>query len=116
DDVWGLPLVRVKRSAVRTRAWHMKRAFDVVVASVALLLSAPLFVMIAIAVRLSSAGPVFFRQKRVGQHGRLVEILKFRTLLVNDDSDRTWSVVTDVRVTRVGRVLRATSLDELPQL
>ena len=116
DDVWGIPLVRVKRAALRTRAWRVKRAFDIVVASMALVLSLPIFVVVAIAVRLSSRGPVFFRQKRVGQGGEIVEVLKFRTLLVNDDSDRTWSVVTDVRVTAVGKVLRATSLDELPQL
>jgi exopolysaccharide biosynthesis polyprenyl glycosylphosphotransferase len=116
DDLWGIPLVRVKRAAVRTRAWRAKRSFDLALASAALALVAPLFVAIALAVRLSSRGPVFFRQKRVGQHGQLIEVLKFRTLQVNDDSDRTWSVVKDVRVTRVGRVLRATSLDELPQL
>jgi exopolysaccharide biosynthesis polyprenyl glycosylphosphotransferase len=114
--VWGIPLIRVKRAALRTRAWRVKRAFDLVVATAALVVAAPMFGLIALAVRLSSPGPVLFRQKRVGQGGQLVEVLKFRTLQVNDDSDKTWSVVTDVRVTPIGRVLRATSLDELPQL
>jgi exopolysaccharide biosynthesis polyprenyl glycosylphosphotransferase len=116
EEVWGIPLVRVKRAALRSRSWRMKRAFDLVVATIALVLSAPIFALIALAVRVSSPGPVLFRQKRVGQGGQLVEVLKFRTLQVNDDSDRTWSVVTDVRVTPVGKFLRATSLDELPQL
>ena len=71
---------------------------------------------IALAVRLSSPGPILFRQKRVGQHGELFEMLKFRTLLVNDDSDTTWSVADDDRRTLIGRVLRHTHLDELPQL
>ncbi|MCU1461625.1 MAG: exopolysaccharide biosynthesis polyprenyl glycosylphosphotransferase [Acidimicrobiales bacterium] len=116
EEVWGIPLVRVKRAALRSRTWRMKRAFDLVVATIALVLSAPIFAMVALAVRVSSPGPVLFRQKRVGQGGQLVQVLKFRTLEVNDDSDRTWSVVTDVRVTPVGKFLRATSLDELPQL
>lgn len=116
DDVWGFPLVRLRRNLRRRVAWRAKRGFDVVVASAALVLTAPLFLACALAVRLTSPGPVLFRQKRVGQFGQPIEILKFRTMRVNDDSDTTWAVTDDDRVTWAGRVLRPTHLDELPQL
>jgi lipopolysaccharide/colanic/teichoic acid biosynthesis glycosyltransferase len=67
-------------------------------------------------VKLSSPGPVLFRQQRIGQHGEEISVAKFRTLEVNHDSDTRWSADDDPRVTTVGRILRATSLDELPQL
>ena len=116
DDVWGIPLIRVKREALRTRSWRVKRAFDLVVATVLVLLASPLLAVVALAVKMTSRGPVFFRQTRVGQRGRVFELLKFRTLEVNDDSDRTWSVMEDGRVTTLGKFLRVTSIDELPQL
>jgi exopolysaccharide biosynthesis polyprenyl glycosylphosphotransferase len=116
DVIWGFPLVRVRAPADRRSARITKRVFDLTVGSILLVASLPLFVAAAIAVRLSSAGPVFFRQKRTGEHGRIIEVLKFRTLLLNDDSDRTWSVHGDDRRTGVGRLLRKLSLDEFPQL
>jgi exopolysaccharide biosynthesis polyprenyl glycosylphosphotransferase len=115
DDVRSIPLVRLRRAALRTAAWRTKRFIDVVVAATALVLTAPVMAAAALAVRLSSPGPVLFRQRRVGQRGRHFELLKFRTMQVNGDSDTTWSVDDDQRVTRVGRILRATSIDELPQ-
>lgn len=115
EDIWGIPLVRVKRSALRTVAWRTKRVFDIVVASLALVVTSPVFLVAGVAVKLSSRGPVFFHQRRVGQGGRPVEVVKFRTMHVNNDSDTAWSVARD-RVTAVGRVLRATCVDELPQL
>ena len=90
---------------------------DRAVAFVALLLLSPLLLVIAMAVRLTSRGPAIFRQVRVGQHGRLFEIYKFRTMA--DGADRAAANVSpkgDPRVTRVGSVLRASYLDELPQL
>lgn len=116
DDLWGIPLVRLSRSALRSVAWRTKRVFDLVLGSIALSLSVPLFAAAALAVRLSSSGPVFFRQQRLGQRGEVFELLKFRTLKVNEDSDTTWTVADDHRRTVVGRILRRTSLDELPQL
>ena len=116
DDIWGIPVVRVKRAARRSGAWRTKRVFDVVVASAALVVSAPLFVLIGAAVKWNSPGPVFFRQRRVGKDGRDFYIVKFRTLPVNDDSDHAWTVASDERLTPIGNVLRRTSLDELPQL
>jgi exopolysaccharide biosynthesis polyprenyl glycosylphosphotransferase len=116
DDVWGIPLIRLRRSALRSAAWRTKRAVDLVVGSLLLVVASPLFVGAALAVRLSSPGPIFFRQKRVGQRGVPFELLKYRTLRQNDDSDTTWSVAEDHRRTAVGAFLRRTGLDELPQL
>jgi exopolysaccharide biosynthesis polyprenyl glycosylphosphotransferase len=116
EDVWGIPLVRLRRSALRPSARFAKRAFDLVLTIVALLVLAPVFLAVALAVRRSSPGPVLFRQFRIGKGGRPFELLKFRTMRVNDDSDTTWSVAGDLRVTQIGRFLRRSYLDELPQL
>lgn len=118
DQVWGIPLVRMRRAAFRSRSWRLKRALDVVVAATALVALSPLLVLLAAAVRLEGGPGVLFRQERVGLDGRPFRLLKFRSLRPRDDSDSatTWSVAGDQRVGRVGRFLRATSLDELPQL
>ena len=95
-----------------------KRAYDLVLAFFGLLLLGPsLFLVLAMVVKLSDGGPVFFRQQRVGRHGRLFWIWKFRTMVV--DADKTGLKITsgnDPRITRIGRFLRKTKLDELPQL
>ncbi len=105
------------------------RAFDLVVAAVLLVVLAPLFAIIAAAIRVDSEGPVLFRQTRVGLRGRPFRIVKFRTMRHGASVREAHDVICDVntyvyaaasvvddRVTRVGRLLRATSLDELPQL
>lgn len=95
----------------------VKRVFDLVVASVAVLLLMPLFVMTAIAIKIDSPGPVIFRQRRRGFNGRQFHILKFRTMSVVEDGETIVAAkVNDHRVTRVGNWLRRTSIDELPQL
>lgn len=94
-----------------------RRAFDVVAASLGLLVLSPLFLVVAAAVAGTSRGPVFFRQERVGKDGRPFRILKFRTM--RHDAELVGGQLTvggDARVTRVGGVLRATKIDELPQL
>jgi exopolysaccharide biosynthesis polyprenyl glycosylphosphotransferase len=115
-EVDGLPLVPLRRPGTASHMWPAKRAFDVVAAALLLVLTAPVFLACAIAVKLTSPGPVFFRQVRIGIGGKPFEILKFRTMKVNDDSAEQWSVDDDDRVTKVGRFLRPTHLDELPQL
>jgi exopolysaccharide biosynthesis polyprenyl glycosylphosphotransferase len=115
-EVSGLPLVPLRRPGATATMWPAKRALDIVAASLLLVLLSPILVLSALAVKLTSAGPVFFRQVRIGVGGRPFEILKFRTMRVNDDSATQWSVQEDDRVTRVGRFLRPTHLDELPQL
>ena len=116
DDVWGFPLFRLPRAALRSYAWGMKRVFDVAVSGVGLLLLSPVYGILALAVKVSSPGPVYFRQVRIGQRGFEVEVLKFRSMRVNNDSDTKWDVSADDRVTKLGSILRKTSLDELPQL
>lgn len=96
---------------------HWKRVADVTFGALLLVSLAPLMVTIAFAVRLTSTGPVLFRQLRVGRGGRLFRICKFRTMRV--DADRSGPLITssaDGRVTPLGRILRRTKLDELPQL
>ena len=94
----------------------LKRVLDLLVSTVALLLLAAPGLLLALAIRLDSPGPVFFRQQRVGQGGRLFRIHKFRTMHQAAESAGQLTVGADPRVTRVGRWLRGHRLDELPQL
>lgn len=95
----------------------IKRVFDVALAGIGLLVSSPLWLAIAIAIRREDGGPVLFVQDRVGQHGRTFAAYKFRSMITAADSmPPQQATEDDPRVTRVGRVLRATAMDELPQL
>lgn len=95
----------------------MKRLFDCVLSAAGLSLFSPVFLVLAVLIRLDSPGPVFFRQMRVGQYGRPFRIHKFRTMISNAESmGLQITVGDDSRITRVGRWLRTTKLDELPQL
>jgi lipopolysaccharide/colanic/teichoic acid biosynthesis glycosyltransferase len=94
-----------------------KRLFDVLASLAGLVILSPLFALIAVAIKLDSPGPVFFRGRRVGRNGCLFDIYKFRSMVV--DADRKGPGITtagDPRITRVGNTLRRTKLDELPQL
>ena len=95
-----------------------KRALDVAVSTVALILSTPLMLLIAIAIRVSSPGPILFAQDRVGLNGMVFRMYKFRTMRMGpaSESDTAWTIENDSRRTRVGAFLRRHSLDELPQL
>ena len=99
-------------------SWRFKRAFDLVVASLALVLLFPLLVACAIAVRVEGGKGFIFRQVRIGKDGEPFELLKFRSMRpeVPGSGDVTWNIKDNPRVGPVGRVLRKTSLDELPQL
>lgn len=118
DEVWGLPLVRLRRPAFRSASWRVKRLVDLVFATAALIALAPLLAAIAVAVRLEGGPGVLFRQQRVGLDGRSFDVLKFRSLRPVDDTESAtrWSISHDDRLGRIGRFLRSTSLDELPQL
>jgi lipopolysaccharide/colanic/teichoic acid biosynthesis glycosyltransferase len=101
------------------RAW--KRFFDLTVAIAALIVFAPLLALIAVAIKLSSRGPVLFIQERVGLQGRIFRMIKFRSMVrdaphIRNPDGSSYSSDTDLRVTRLGRILRRTSLDEIPQL
>ena len=93
----------------------MRRALDVVVSSAGLILLSPLFVVVAMAVKFSSPGPVFHRARRVGRGGELFQLYKFRSMRVGK-SGPAITAANDPRVTTIGRALRRTKLDELPQL
>ncbi len=116
-DLSDLPLVSVKNAAL-DNPWNrtLKRCLDVVVSTVLLLVAAPLMLLIAAAIRLESRGPVFFLQERVGMDVQPFWMIKFRTMRVDAETLGTWTTPNDPRITRVGRLLRSSSLDELPQL
>jgi exopolysaccharide biosynthesis polyprenyl glycosylphosphotransferase len=126
--VAGLPLIYVDYPVFEGRKRATKRAFDLLGASALLVVLSPLFLWIAIAVRLDSVGPAFFRQERVGFNGRLFRIVKFRSMMTDaetllpsllDQSDGNgmiFKLKSDPRVTKLGGFLRKHSLDELPQL
>lgn len=128
EDFNGLPLVGLRDPAIDGFDRVVKRVFDLILASVSLLVLWPLMLLIAVAVKMDSAGPVLFVQDRVGENGRLFRMLKFRSMVV--DAEQIGSQVMgqsegdaifhkspdDPRVTKTGRILRRTSLDELPQL
>ncbi len=128
------PTVRKKSLLV------MKRAIDMLVTGLGLLALSPLFAAIAIAIKMTSKGPVLFKQQRVGQYGKLFMVLKFRSMYVNNDhsvhkdyvtklianqaqrngatgtTDGVYKLTNDRRITPLGQILRRTSLDELPQI
>jgi lipopolysaccharide/colanic/teichoic acid biosynthesis glycosyltransferase len=97
--------------------WRAKRATDVVVAIIALGVFGPFILLLALAVRVNSSGPVLLRQQRIGLDGITFELLKFRSMRVLADGDTLWSVAPgDPRITTLGRLMRRSALDELPQL
>jgi exopolysaccharide biosynthesis polyprenyl glycosylphosphotransferase len=127
DDVEGVTLLGVNPPWLPRSSRALKRSIDVLAASALLILSAPLIVLVAIAIKLDSRGPVFFAQWRVGRGGQRFRVYKFRTMvadadqlraeLVSQSSDPNWlKLDNDPRITRLGHVLRRLSLDEVPQL
>jgi exopolysaccharide biosynthesis polyprenyl glycosylphosphotransferase len=128
DDLHGVTVMGVRRFELTRSSATVKRAFDLAYTTIGVLALAPLMIVAAVAIKLDSPGPVFFRQQRVGRHGKSFHIFKFRTMVNdaealkeslrhrNEARDGMFKIADDPRVTRVGRFLRKTSLDELPQL
>ena len=118
EVVWGLPLIRLRPAPFRQASWKVKRGLDVMTAATALALLSPLLAVIAAAVRRETGPGVLFRQLRVGMDGRAFTLLKFTSMRPLDDAESAtrWNVADDSRIGPVGRLLRRTSLDELPQL
>ena len=123
-ELSGLPLLSVKDVALRGWNRRMKRAFDIVFSLIVLVLTSPFMLVIALAIKLTSHGPVFFIQERVGLDGKPFPLVKFRTMKVNPDDEAVpklkegmpgWTVRNDPRRTSIGTFLRRFSLDELPQ-
>jgi putative colanic acid biosynthesis UDP-glucose lipid carrier transferase len=116
-DIGGLPAVSIFENPLYGVDGLVKRLFDLVVGSLLLMVAAVPMLIIAIAIKLTSRGPVFFRQRRYGLDGREIRVWKFRTMTVCEDGDEVRQATQgDARVTRLGAFLRRTSLDELPQL
>ena len=116
DNIRGIPLQLLNRSSSHRLSSMAKRAVDVAVAGAGLVVFGPLGAVSAVLVKLSSPGPVFFRQLRLGRHGHPFWLIKFRSMRENDDGDTKWSVGGDDRVTAIGKWLRRSNFDEVPQL
>ncbi len=128
DDLHGVTVMGVRRFELTRSSAVVKRSFDLLGATVGLLAVSPLLAAVALAIKLDSRGPIFFRQLRVGQHGERFYMLKFRTMVpdaeamkdslrdLNEAQDGLFKIADDPRVTRVGSFLRKSALDELPQL
>lgn len=121
--------VCLKETAAKSKYFAVKRAFDVVLTSCALIILSPLFLLIAIAIRLDSRGPVIYGHQRIGKNGIPFKMYKFRSMVINADQlidsftpeqkkeyYENFKLEKDPRITKVGNFLRKTSLDELPQL
>jgi putative colanic acid biosynthesis UDP-glucose lipid carrier transferase len=116
DDINGIPVVAVCETPYYGVNGLVKRLEDVVLSALILVLIAPLMIALAAVVKLCSPGPIIFRQRRYGLDGKEIVVYKFRTMRVMEDGpDVPQATRDDPRVTKVGAVLRATSLDELPQ-
>lgn len=119
DRINALPLIRVKRSAHRSVWWRLKRPMDIMLSGLALVLLSPLFLLVALAVKLDDrTSPVLFRQTRIGEGGREFELLKFRSMRPTDEneSQTRWNIAGDPRISPLGAFLRKSSLDEIPQI
>lgn len=119
EDLMGLPVINIRYVPLtNTLNWIAKRAIDVVGSLAGLIIASPVMLVAAILVKASSPGPVIFKQERVGLHNKPFYMYKFRTMEMQKPSQekKAWTVKDDPRVTKVGKILRKTSLDELPQL
>lgn len=127
-EVAGVPVVTVRPVSLSAGNLAVKRVFDMTLATLGIVVGMPVWLLLALAIKLDSRGPVFYRQLRVGQHGKLFEMYKFRSMAADADARRTelaarneatgplFKMRDDPRVTRVGRWMRALSIDEFPQL
>lgn len=116
EDIGGIPIIREKETKPHLLYPFLKRSFDLAVSIVTLVVLSPIFMVLALLVKMDSEGPIIFRQKRVGKNGKEFDFFKFRTMYVTSNPYAvTPSGSEDPRITRFGRWLRRSSLDELPQ-
>ncbi|MDO4464455.1 MAG: undecaprenyl-phosphate glucose phosphotransferase [Bacillota bacterium] len=119
EDLMGLPVINIRYVPLTNTLNRVaKRAVDIIGSSLGIVISSPIMVAAALAIKFTSRGPVIFKQERVGLHNRTFKMYKFRTMEMQRPSaeESAWTVKDDPRVTGVGKFLRRTSLDELPQL
>lgn len=119
EDIQGLPVINIRRVPLNnTLNAFVKRLVDIVGSLFGIVISSPFMIISAILIKLTSDGPVIFKQERVGLHNKPFQMYKFRTMIEQTEAEEAkgWTTKDDPRVTKVGRFLRRTSLDELPQL
>jgi exopolysaccharide biosynthesis polyprenyl glycosylphosphotransferase len=118
QDLDGFPVISIDDVALRGGKSVIKRVIDVIVSSLGLVILSPVFLLVAVLIKLTSRGPVFYRQERMGLDGRRFRMIKFRTMVCDaeEESGPVMSRAGDPRTTKVGRLLRKLSLDEFPQL
>ena len=118
NQIYGFPLIEILPEIMPAWESIVKRMIDIVISSIILLGFFPLWIVVAVGIRIDSEGPIFYTQKRVGKDGRIYTMLKFRSMVVGAEkmTGPIWASSNDPRVTRVGRFLRRLRLDEIPQL
>ena len=117
EQIGSVPIINIHSTPLDNLANALiKRTVDIIGSTLLIILTLPFMIVAAIGVKLSSPGPIFFRQVRVGKMGRRFGMFKFRSMQVNRDSNKKWSTGNDPRITKFGAFLRRSSLDELPQL
>jgi len=118
DELDGLPIINIQDTPLHGWGKVAKRALDFVLSCAGILFLGPVMLMIGIAIKMTSRGPVFYRQKRMGLDGQIFEMLKFRSMVVDAEKETgsVWAKSDDPRRTALGKILRKMSLDELPQL
>ncbi|MEX2115989.1 MAG: sugar transferase [Bacteroidota bacterium] len=118
NSLYGFPLIEVMPELMKPWEEAMKRTVDVAVASIILAVGIPLWILVAMAIKLDSKGPVFYRQERLGRNGVPFTMMKFRSMFVEAEkkSGPKWAEHNDPRVTRVGKLIRRVHIDEVPQL
>ena len=94
----------------------IKRLFDIIFSLVGIVFLLPIFIIVSFLIKIDSSGPIFFLQKRVGLNGDIFKIIKFRTMRVNHNNSLTITLENDVRITRIGKILRKYKIDEIPEL
>lgn len=117
-SMFSVPVMKVSRANIRTEYLALKRLMDMMISVVGIVLTSPLMFIAACAIKLQDGGPIFYKQVRLTQNGRAFSILKFRSMTVNAEKDGVARLAreNDSRITPVGRIIRATRIDELPQL
>lgn len=117
EIIGGTKLINLRSNALDNIGYSaIKRCTDILISIVALLVLSPVFAIVAIGIKLTSKGPLLFKQQRVGRNKRLFSMLKFRSMRINDAQDSAWTQSNDPRRTRFGSFIRKLSIDELPQL
>ncbi len=117
NQIYGVPLIEIMPEIMKPWEHILKRVLDIASSCALLLIGLPFWFLLALCIKLDSRGPVFYRQQRVGKNGKMFRIFKFRSMSVNAESlsGPTWAGKDDPRVTRAGRYMRKTHLDEIPQ-